>query len=206
METETQTADTDIDANVEATDAAQVDEAPARTFTQADVDRIVQERLARAKSTPPPDYDDLKEKAAEFDKLQESNRSDLERATERAEKAEALAAEATEKAHGLLVQAAVVAAATSAGALAPGTIHKLIDTAGVTVEDDGTVTGAEDAVKAFLKANPDFVGTSSDRSADQGARGGGSGGQLTRDQLKTMSPEQIVQARKEGRIASVMGT
>ena len=60
-----------------------------RTFTQADVDRIVQERLARAKSTPPADYDDLKAKAAKYDELAEANKSDLERANDAASRAKA---------------------------------------------------------------------------------------------------------------------
>ena len=71
-------------------------EGPAqdRTFTQEDVDRIVKERLARAKSTPPADYEDLKKKAAEWDKAQEAAKSELERANERAAKAEKALADA----------------------------------------------------------------------------------------------------------------
>lgn len=39
---------------------------PEAKFTQADIDRIVRERVARAK---PADYDDLKAKAGQFDQL-----------------------------------------------------------------------------------------------------------------------------------------
>lgn len=46
-----------------------------KTFTQEDVDRIVQERLARAKPAKPADYDDLKAKAKAFDDVQKSNLS-----------------------------------------------------------------------------------------------------------------------------------
>lgn len=68
-----------------AGDAPQVDAPPAgdKTFTQADLDRVVAERLARAK---PKDYDDLKTKAAEFDKLREASQSDLEKAVAAARK------------------------------------------------------------------------------------------------------------------------
>jgi hypothetical protein len=43
-----------------------------RTFTQEQVDKIVQERLARAKATPPADYEDLKAKAARLDEIEEA--------------------------------------------------------------------------------------------------------------------------------------
>ena len=71
-------------------------EGPAqdRTFTQEDVDRIVKERLARAKSTPPADYAAHKPKAAEWDKAQEAAKSELERANERAAKADRALADA----------------------------------------------------------------------------------------------------------------
>jgi hypothetical protein len=56
-----------------------------KTFTQADVDRLIADRLKRAK---PADYDELRRKAGEFDKLAEANQSDVEKLTARAEKAE----------------------------------------------------------------------------------------------------------------------
>jgi hypothetical protein len=64
-----------------------------KTFTQADVDRIVQERLARAKSTPPADYEDLKAKAARLDEIEEAQKSDLQKATDATAKAQAEAAD-----------------------------------------------------------------------------------------------------------------
>ena len=46
--------------------------AQERTFTQEQVDRIVQERLARAKAQVPPDYEEAKAKAAKYDEAQEA--------------------------------------------------------------------------------------------------------------------------------------
>ena len=63
-------------------------EAAEKTFTQADVDRIVQERIARVKREAPSDYEELKQKAAEYDKAQEAAKSELEKALDRATKAE----------------------------------------------------------------------------------------------------------------------
>lgn len=63
--------------------------AQERTFTQEQVDRIVQERLARAKAQVPPDYEEAKAKAAKYDEAQEAAKSEVERANERAARAEA---------------------------------------------------------------------------------------------------------------------
>ncbi|MEU0492570.1 DUF4355 domain-containing protein [Nocardiopsis sp. NPDC006139] len=49
-----------------------------RTFNQADVDRIVQQRLAREREQYA-DYEDVKAKAAELDKLREAEKTDLEK-------------------------------------------------------------------------------------------------------------------------------
>lgn len=49
-----------------------------RTFTQADVDRIVADRLAREKGKFA-DYDDVKAKAAQYDEYQASQQTDLEK-------------------------------------------------------------------------------------------------------------------------------
>jgi len=59
-----------------------------KTFTQEQVDNIVRERLARAKATPPADYDELKAKAARLDEIEDAQKSELERITEQATKAQ----------------------------------------------------------------------------------------------------------------------
>lgn len=58
-----------------------------KTFTQAELDHIVGERLAREREKYQ-DYDALKEKAAKLDSLEESQKSELQKATERATAAE----------------------------------------------------------------------------------------------------------------------
>lgn len=49
-----------------------------RPLSQADVDRIVQQRLAREREKFA-DYDDVKAKAAELDKIREAEKTDLEK-------------------------------------------------------------------------------------------------------------------------------
>ncbi|PZG20606.1 capsid assembly scaffolding protein Gp46 family protein [Nonomuraea aridisoli] len=59
---------------------------PPATFTQADVDRIVSERLGRER-TKYADYDDLKSKAAKYDELSQSQKTEAQRQQEQLEEA-----------------------------------------------------------------------------------------------------------------------
>ncbi len=59
-----------------------------RTFTQSQLDAIIQERVARERGKYA-DYDALKEKADKYDATEEANKSELQRATERADKLQA---------------------------------------------------------------------------------------------------------------------
>jgi len=59
-----------------------------KTFTQAEMDAIIGERLNRLKAKYA-DYDELKTKADAYDEAAEASKSELQKAVERAEKAEA---------------------------------------------------------------------------------------------------------------------
>ena len=54
-----------------------------RTFTQAEVDAIVGDRLKRDRAKYA-DYDALKEKAGKYDELQEANKTELQKVTDKA--------------------------------------------------------------------------------------------------------------------------
>lgn len=60
----------------------QATENPEKTFTQAEVDAIVGDRLKRDRQKYA-DYDTLKEKADKFDAMEEANKSELQKAVER---------------------------------------------------------------------------------------------------------------------------
>lgn len=66
-----------------------------KTFTQDELDRIVRDRVARAK---PSDYDELKTKAAEYDKAQDAAKTAEQRAAEQAQQAADAARLASERA------------------------------------------------------------------------------------------------------------
>ena len=63
------------------------------TFTQADIDRIVADRVKRERAKYA-DYDEVKAKAAQFEQLDSAAKSEVEKATERAAAAEAKLAKA----------------------------------------------------------------------------------------------------------------
>lgn len=179
--------------------------AAERTFTQAELDKIVQDRVARVKREVPDDYEDLKAAKAEHDEWKKSQLSELEQAQKRAEEAEKAGASAMERANARLVQAEILREATEQKAIRPEHMHRLIDTESVTVGDDGQVAGAGDAVKAFLDANPEFVGKGRVTDpVEQGARGT-TPTQLTREDLQRMSPEEVNKAREEGRTDRLLG-
>lgn len=150
------------------------DPPPPRSFTQEEVDRIVADRLRRVKVEPPADYDELKAKAAKLAEIEAASQSELERAQAAAAAAEAKAAEAQQRARSALLRASVTATAVQAGAVDADAVLALIDQSQLTVEDDGTVSGVSDAVKALLDAKPYLVGkpaTLPPGSGDGGPRG-----------------------------------
>lgn len=55
-----------------------------KTFTQEEVNGIIADRLARDRQKYA-DYETLKEKASKFDEMEEANKSELQKATERAD-------------------------------------------------------------------------------------------------------------------------
>lgn len=69
-------------------ETATVTEQAERTFTQAELDQIVQDRLLRERNKYA-DYDAMKEKAAKLDEIEEASKSELQKAQERAEKLQA---------------------------------------------------------------------------------------------------------------------
>ena len=68
----------------EVKDVTTASEQPERTFTQSEVNAIIGDRLAQERKKYA-DYDDLKDKAGKYDASVEESKSDLQKATEKAE-------------------------------------------------------------------------------------------------------------------------
>ena len=77
----------DETVNQETTQGTEGASSEQKTFTQEEMNRIVAERVQREKSKYA-DYESLKEKAAKFDENEEASKTELQKATEKAEKLE----------------------------------------------------------------------------------------------------------------------
>ena len=140
-----------------------------RTFTQAELDRIVQDRLARERGKFG-DYDDLKAKAAKLDELEAANQTELERERAAREQAERERDELKAGKRDAARRAAILAEASKAGAADPELVAELLaSSAQVTIDDAGTVTGHDTAVAALLEQRPILKGA---RFTPGGADGG----------------------------------
>jgi hypothetical protein len=155
---------------------------PAKTFSQVELDKIVQDRLARERAKYE-GFDALKAKADEFDKLQEANKSELEKAQARADKAEEAAKTATARAQETALKSAVIAEAARRQVVDPDAAFALLDRSTLKLDGDGSPTNIAEAMDQLLTAKPYLAAaTGGNRNqADQGARGaaGNGGGTMT---------------------------
>lgn len=150
-----------------------------KTFTQAELDQKIGERLARERAKLG-DVEDLKRKAEAFEKLEEEQKTALEKAVDKA-KAEAEANAKTERDtfwKAKLLTAQVQAAA--AGKLAdPADAVTLLDLSGLELDDEGKLDEKKiaAAIDALLEKKPYLAagnGTRTRTDFDAGARGRGS--------------------------------
>lgn len=114
--------------------------------SQADLDRVLGERLARERAKYA-DYNDLKTKAAEYDKALDAARSDQEKAVEAAKNEGRT--EALTTANTRLLSAEARALAAEAKFASPALAVRALDLSDVKVNDDGSVDA--DAIKTKLK-------------------------------------------------------
>ena len=127
------------------------------TFTQADIDRIVADRLTRERQKFA-DYDDLKSKAAKLTDLEKAQMSEAEKQAARVAELEAQIAQAQadaqaqmKAANRRLIQSALVAEATAARFHKPEDAYRFVDMDALKVDDAGNVSGAKDAIKTLAK-------------------------------------------------------
>lgn len=163
-----------------------------KTFTQADVDRIVQERLAREKQRHEQELEAERQKAG----MQETERLKLEK--EQAEKAAADARAEAER--------AVIAAETKLAAVALNTradrlddVAAKVDVAGLELVDgklDGDKVRA--AVQAVLEQYPEWKQGPTQQGSSGGDQGSDSGPRsFTAAEVAAMTAEEYAKNRDE---------
>jgi len=174
--TTTGTTSTEGTAPLDTGAAQDKQTAPATvtSFTQADVDRIVSERLKRERDKFG-DYKDLQAAAAKLKAIEDSQKSESDKLLEAMETLKAQNARLQDEQVQMRLEQAVVTEATKQKFARPELAFKLLDRSTIQVTD-GKIEGVEAAVKALSEAYPELLETSTPRiSATNLARGGQSG-------------------------------
>lgn len=138
---------------------------PVKTFTQEELDAILEARLKRA---VPSDYEDLKKLADRVKAEEDAKKDELQKAKDAQAEAEKRATDAITRANASVRRAAIIEAATAANAADNETVVALLDSSdAITVAEDGSVKGAKEAVTKLLKDKPFLVKTSASSSGGE---------------------------------------
>lgn len=148
--TAAQTADTTPNAGGEAAQAAA---APGKTFTQAELDAIIADRLQRERAKYS-DYDALK---ADKEKREQASKSELEKLADRATKAEAKAREDAERYLARTLDAEARAVAATLGFSKPDKAIKLADLSKVVKDGEINADELQKAISALATEMPELL-------------------------------------------------
>lgn len=182
----------------------------SRTFTQAELDEIVTKRLERERKKYA-DYDDLKSQlqalAAADEERKRAEMSEKERleadmsaALKKAEEAEQARSKALETANQRLINAEFKVVAKEAGIEYVDDALRLADLSGVSVDEEGNVTGVKEVIEALVESKPYLV---AQKEAPKPRPIGGANNPPRGNEQKTK--EQLLQeaadkARRSGKI------
>lgn len=183
---------------------------------QAELERILAERIARERKKLErySDYDDLKKKAEEYEKMLEEKRlaelSEKERLEEIAKKHEAekqaLAQELEQLRESIKREKIVnefIKVATAHNIAYIDDALKLADLSAVTVDEEG-VKGVEDVVKALVQHKPFLLGQAKKEPKTVGGPSNPNPDGATQKTAEQLLKEAAEKARKSGRIEDLM--
>jgi len=174
--------------------------------------RVAREREvgARAEREKFSDYEELKAAASKLAELEAADQTELEKAQTRAEEAEKRSQQIEAEVKETRLRSAIIAEAAKADRkiVDAEAVVALLDRSSLELDDSGVPTNIAKAMDSLLEAKPFLVAADGGArgNADQGARPQGGIKQLTRDDLKTMTPEQVAMAEAEGQLASLLGS
>lgn len=154
-----------------------------RTFTQADVDRLITERLRR-KDEQYADYDQLKEQAQEWQKIQDAKKSELDKANERLETLQGENAALAQRYNDALVRNAVTTKAAMMGFADPMDAYRMVTLENVQIDENGEAQGIDDLLKALSESKPYLLRQTTTGQIGATNPGRGSGTQETREQRR----------------------
>jgi hypothetical protein len=157
------------------------------TMTQAELDALIKREKGRV-AKKYGDYDDLRAKVSELEKLEEERRlaalseterlkAEKEAADKKAQELEATTKQAQEAANKRVIDAEIRSIARTLNANDASDVLSFVDKSQISIDDEGNVKGAEEAVKAVKETKPYLF-----KAAATGAdAGGGSNGARNHD-------------------------
>jgi len=168
-----------------------------RTFTQSELQAIINDRLERERAKYS-DYDDIKDAAEKWNEHRQAQMSELEKAQTRIAELEAAQERAREEAAQTLIRSAFLAEAAKLGATHPEDAYLLAELDGIEIDEGGNVQGVTDAVKALAEAGRLVMGKPRAPSLDGGAGSGTRSGDRTSIEraVAQLTPEEMDVARK----------
>ncbi|MCO0597380.1 hypothetical protein NGI46_07855 [Peribacillus butanolivorans] len=187
---------------------------PSKTFTQVELDKIVADRVAREKKKLDKfaDYDDVKTKASEYEKLLEEKRlaelSEKERLEEIAKKHEEEKLSLSKELESMResVKAAKIRSEFNQVATSNQVAHlddafTLADLSAVTIDEDGKVVGMDDAIRALVDNKPFLLTKKQPKPIGESTNGNTERADKTADQLLK---DAATKAKASGRIEDKM--
>jgi hypothetical protein len=138
--------------------------APEKTYTQAEIDEMIQKRLKREKEKQA-ELDAKLKRLEEFEKAEEERqkaamseadrlKAEKEEAAKKAEEATEKAKKAQESANQRIMNTEIKSIARSLNANDPSDVLALLDKANLEIDEEGNVKGVEEAVRALKEAKP----------------------------------------------------
>ena len=178
---------------VGTTAAANQSQQQERTFTQAELDAIIGDRLTRQRQQYS-DYDALKSQATKWAEHEEAQKTELQKEKDARVKAENEKQDALRRAEDTLKRSAFIAEAAKLGVAHPEDAYALADKTGVKLDGD-KVTGADVAVKALVDAGRLPV---TNKPQPAHLDGGAGGGDKPPKGAVRLTPDEEQMARKMG--------
>lgn len=198
---EQEAPETNPDRQPSAETQVESPESAEKTFTQAELDELIAKRIERERKKFA-DYDELKSKLSEFESQAEEKRqselTDLQKAQEQAQQFEAKVQELTAqleaertKSQDQAIKATYKQVASSFGIVDVEAALILSDLSAVSFDENGEVTGVEDAVKKLVEHKPYLVAKKQMQPIGTATNGGSSGqSEKTAEQLLADAAEK----------------
>jgi hypothetical protein len=142
-----------------------------RTFSQDEVNQMMG-RVRQEERGKFGDYDDMKTKAAKLTELEQAQMTETEKLRAENEKAKADVAAATQRATETAIRSEIRVKAAQLGIVDPDAAYLLADRSNVQYQEDGAVSGVDEALTALLEAKPYLKGHRPEAPNLNGGSGG----------------------------------